>query len=137
MVLSTKSAEMVKDWKAIIAEVNKVNVITERVENRKNEMLGAPRHISAKRSRLATESWKETESLPLNARRARVFQKIMEGNPISIWEDELIVGSQSEFLRGASPPTDFVPEITLRIVNSDKPTTGSNVMFSYSSTSGT
>jgi pyruvate formate-lyase/glycerol dehydratase family glycyl radical enzyme len=129
MTIGIKSVEEVRNWKTIIDEVNKINVLTDRVKKRKEAFFTAPRHISAKRSRLATESWKETESYPLNLRRARVFQRIMEGNPIAIWDNELIVGSQSEFLRGASPPTDFLPHITLRVVNSDKPTTGSNVVF--------
>jgi pyruvate formate-lyase/glycerol dehydratase family glycyl radical enzyme len=129
MTLDVRPSKKVKDWQVIINEVNKVNVLTDRVKKRKEEFLAAPRHISAKRSRLATESWKETESYPLNLRRARIFQKIMEGNPIAIWDEELIVGSQSEFLRGASPPTDFFPSITFQVVNSEKPTTGSAVVF--------
>jgi pyruvate formate-lyase/glycerol dehydratase family glycyl radical enzyme len=129
MTIDVRLSKKVKDWPEIINEVNKVNVLTDRVKKRREEFLAAPRHISAKRSRLATESWKETESYPLNYRRAKVLQKILEGNPISIWDDELIVGSQSEFLRGASPPTDFFPSITFQVVNSEKPTTGSDVVF--------
>jgi pyruvate formate-lyase/glycerol dehydratase family glycyl radical enzyme len=129
MTLGVKSPEEVKNWRTIIDEVNEVNVLTDRVKKRKKEFFVVPRHISAKRSRLATDSWKETESYPLNFRRAKVFQRIMEGNPIAIWDDELIVGSQSEFLRGASPPTDFFPDITFNVVNSEKPTTGSAVVF--------
>ena len=129
MTTDVKSVEGVRNWKTIIDEVNKVNALTDRVKTRKKEFFASTRHISAKRSRLATESWKETESYPLNYRRAKVFQRIMEGNPIAIWDDELIVGSQSEFLRGASPPTDFFPSITFQVVNSDKPTTGSAVVF--------
>jgi pyruvate formate-lyase/glycerol dehydratase family glycyl radical enzyme len=129
MITGVSSRKEVVDWKTVISDVNKVNVLTERVKKRKAEVIAAPRHISAKRSRLATDSWKETEAYPLNYRRAKVFQNIMEGNPIAIWDDELIVGSQSEFLRGASPPTDFFPEITWKVVTSEKPTTGSAVVF--------
>jgi pyruvate formate-lyase/glycerol dehydratase family glycyl radical enzyme len=129
MTISIEPRKQVKDWKKILDEVNKVNVLTDRVKKRKEELLAAPRHISAVRSRLATESWKETEGYPLTLRRAKSFQKIMEGNPVAIWDDELIVGSQSEFLRGAGPPTDFAPNITFKIAGEVKPTTGSKVVF--------
>ena len=38
MTISVKSPENVKNWKVIVDEVNKANVLTERVEKRKNEL---------------------------------------------------------------------------------------------------
>ena len=44
--------------------------------------------LSLHRARLLTESWKETEGLPVPVRRAMAFRKIVEGIPIYI-DDEL------------------------------------------------
>ena len=56
--------------------------------------------IEADRAELITESYKQTESLPIIKRRSAAFRHILENIPIVIREDELIVGSNSIAPRG-------------------------------------
>ena len=56
--------------------------------------------IEADRAELITESYKETEGLPIVKRRSKAFRHIMENIPIVIRPEELIVGSNSIAPRG-------------------------------------
>ncbi len=56
--------------------------------------------IEADRAELITESYKETEHLPLIKRRSAAFRHILENIPIVIRPGELIVGSSSISPRG-------------------------------------
>ena len=56
--------------------------------------------IEADRAELVTESYKQTESLPIIKRRSAAFRHILENIPIVIRPDELIVGSNSIAPRG-------------------------------------
>ena len=88
----------------------------------------AEEHICCERSRLATESWKETEGEPLDIRRAKLFRRIMEGNPVVIRDNELIVGSQSKYVFGASPYIDYNPEVAVEnLANFEGVSGGSSV----------
>ena len=51
--------------------------------------------IEADRAELVTESYKATENLPIIKRRSAAFSHILKNIPITIREDELIVGSNS------------------------------------------
>jgi pyruvate-formate lyase len=74
--------------------------LTDRVVRLRDSMLSAPRRISVERMKLATESWKETASEDIEIRRARLFQRVLEGVPIAIHNDDLIVGRETEHLVG-------------------------------------
>lgn len=109
-------------------EIDRVNCHTDRVDRLMLRRKEAVEHICSERSRLATESWKETEGEPLDIRRAKLFQRIMQGNPIVIRTDELIVGSQTQYVLGASPYMDYSPEAALEnLVHSNSATGGSSV----------
>ena len=56
--------------------------------------------IEADRAVLLTESYKQTENLPIILRRAKAFQHILEKLPITIRPLELIVGSNTKAPRG-------------------------------------
>ncbi len=56
--------------------------------------------IEADRGVLITESYKQTENLPVILRRAKAFQHILENLPITIRPLELIVGSNTKAPRG-------------------------------------
>ncbi|MFC1847431.1 glycyl radical protein [Chloroflexota bacterium] len=107
-----------------IDEVNKVIALTDRVKKRLEESRAATPHIDAERSRLVTESWKETEGEPLDIRRAKLFKKIMEGISVHIEEGELIVGFQTKYIRGASPTVEWDADFTLSMFKTDKPSFG-------------
>jgi formate C-acetyltransferase len=128
-MVTTFTPTDVEDWKAIVDEINKVNVRTDRVKKREEEFLSAKRHICAVRSRLVTEASKESEGEPEVLRRAKIFRKIMEWNPIVIRDGELIVGSQTKYVVGASPATELVSTITSEVVEAEKPTAVSDVTY--------
>ncbi len=56
--------------------------------------------IEADRAVLLTESYKQTENLPIILRRAKAFQHILEKLPITIRPLELVVGSNTKAARG-------------------------------------
>ena len=56
--------------------------------------------IEADRAVLLTESYRQTEGEPIITRRAKAFKHILENIPITIREDELIVGSATKAPRG-------------------------------------
>jgi pyruvate formate-lyase/glycerol dehydratase family glycyl radical enzyme len=87
--------------------IDGLDVITQRVEALRKQYYDSEVHICAERSHLATESWKETEGQPLHIRRAKLFAKICDETPIAIFDHELIVGSQTAFLRGIGLQLDF------------------------------
>ena len=83
---------------AILADLD---VMTPRVQRRRQEVRDAPTMPDAERSRLATQSWKDTENEPLPIRRAKLLARILEGITVVIRDGELIVGSQTKYIRGA------------------------------------
>ncbi len=56
--------------------------------------------IEADRAELVTQSYQQTESLPIIKRRSAAFRHILENIPIVIRPEELIVGSNSKTPRG-------------------------------------
>lgn len=56
--------------------------------------------IEADRAVILTESYKETENEPIILRRAKAFEKICHELPITIREEEMIVGSNTRTARG-------------------------------------
>ncbi|MCR4394634.1 MAG: hypothetical protein NUV31_09725, partial [Dehalococcoidales bacterium] len=75
--------------------------LSERLSTLKDAMFSAPRKISVARAKLAMESWKETEGEDLEIRRAKLFQKVLEGVPIAIYDFDIVVGRETEYLVGA------------------------------------
>lgn len=63
--------------------------------------------IESARARLITESYKETEALPIVMRRAKAFEHILDNIPIIIRENELIVGSTTIAPRGCQTYPEF------------------------------
>lgn len=80
----------------------------------------SPVQICPARSHLATEAWKETEGQPLHLRRAKLFAKICDEIPISIFDRELIVGSQTPHPRGVGVQLDFSPQMGMEIEAGDR-----------------
>ena len=97
---------------------DKVNAITPRVAKRLKDRSDAVEHIAVERAQIVTESWKETDGEPLDVRRGKLFKAIMEKNPVSIHDGELIVGSQTKYLLGASPCVDYNPTIAFEALRS-------------------
>lgn len=73
---------------------------TERIPKLIEHLFEKMPEIEADRAVLLTESYKQTENLPIILRRAKAFQHILEKLPITIRPLELIVGSNTKAPRG-------------------------------------
>ncbi len=84
-----------------MAEFTEVDIpMTERTKRILDRMISETPRIEADRAVLLTESYKQTENLPTVKRRAIAFAYILENLPITIREEELIVGSATKQSRG-------------------------------------
>ncbi len=63
--------------------------------------------IEADRAVLLTESYKQTEGEPIIMRRAKAFEHILKNIPITIRDEELIVGSNAKTARGCQVFPEF------------------------------
>ncbi|MBZ4667937.1 MAG: glycyl radical enzyme [Defluviitaleaceae bacterium] len=79
----------------------KNKILSERIKKLKDEVVSIKPKICIERARLITESYKETESLPMVMRRAKALEKILLNMSIYISEGELIVGNQASKPRSA------------------------------------
>lgn len=77
-------------------------MINERVKKLKNDYLSATPQVCAERSRLFTEYFRQSEGEPIVLRRANAFRHVLQKMTIVIHEPELIVGSQTKYIRGSS-----------------------------------
>jgi len=73
---------------------------SERIDRLKAGLFKKMPEIEADRAVLLTESYKMTEGLPIIKRRSHAFLHILKNLPITIREDELIVGSATKSSRG-------------------------------------
>lgn len=70
--------------------------MTDRIKRLISNLFEQMPQIETERAVLITESYKATENLPIIKRRALAFRHILENIPITIREDELIVGSNTK-----------------------------------------
>ncbi len=70
--------------------------MTDRIRRLIDNLYAEMPQIETDRAVLVTESYKRTENLPIIKRRALAFRHILENIPITIREDELIVGSNTQ-----------------------------------------
>ena len=77
-------------------DIKKTDRIGRLVENLYKKMP----EIEADRAVLLTESYRQTEGEPIILRRAKAFAHILENIPITIRDEELIVGSATQAPRG-------------------------------------
>ena len=80
---------------------------TERITRLVEQMFEKMPEVEASRAVLVTESYKQTEDLPITLRRAKAFEHILQNLPIAIREDELIVGSATLAPRGCQTFPEF------------------------------
>lgn len=80
---------------------------TQRVEKLRRVIIDATPEVESDRARLITESYKETEDLPNILRRAKACEKLFKNLPVTIREDELIVGSITKTPRSTGLCPEF------------------------------
>lgn len=96
---------------------------TQRVEKLKRMILDATPYVESERAMLITESFKETEGLPVILRRAKAVEKIFNQLPITIRDDELIVGAITKNPRS----TEICPEFSFDWVEKEFESMGSRI----------
>ncbi len=88
------------------ADIKKSDRIPRLVENLYKKLP----EIEADRAVLLTESYKATEGEPIIMRRAKAFAHILENIPITIRDEELIVGSATQAPRGCQTFPEYSHE---------------------------
>ena len=88
---------------------------TVRVQKNLERFVDTTPAICPERAALITESYKETEALPMALRRAKALEKILAGMSIFIQDGELIVGNQAGKPRSAP----IFPEFSCKWVESE------------------
>lgn len=96
---------------------------TERVKRLKRMIIDATPYVESERAVLVTESYKETEGLSPILRRAKAVEKIFNNLPITIREDELVVGAITKNPRS----TEICPEFSYDWVAKEFETMGTRI----------
>lgn len=107
------SSALVQTLDAIDPKTSRIVALLERYYN-------SPVQICPARSHLATLAWQETEGQPLPLRRAHLFARICDEIPITIFDEEVIVGSQTPYPRGVGLQLDFSPQMGLEVEAGDR-----------------
>ena len=81
--------------------------VSPRIEKLRDALFEKMPEIEADRAVILTESYKETEGLPMISRRAKAFRALMEKLPVTIRDNELIVGSSAKKARGCQMFPEF------------------------------
>jgi len=71
----------------------------ERVNRLKNRVLGTRPEMDLENAKILTEGFREAEGDPLVVRKAKAFRKQCREKTVTIWDDELIVGSSGSKMR--------------------------------------
>jgi formate C-acetyltransferase len=101
-------------------EIKSVQVLTPRLQKLKKEWEDAEPQVYVDDSLLFTQSWKETEGLPVDVRWAKALEKRLLECPLLIRDGELIVGSLSKFIRGNGTLCAMKPHEILTMAESGK-----------------
>ncbi|KNZ40259.1 glycyl radical protein [Acetobacterium bakii] len=96
---------------------------TERIEKLKRVILDATPYVESERAVLVTEAYKETEGLSPILRRAKAAEKIFNNLPVTIRDNELIVGAITKNPRS----TEICPEFSFDWVEKEFDTMGSRI----------
>jgi formate C-acetyltransferase len=75
--------------------------LNNRLKRLKDIYLNTSPELASERGTLYVGSWQETEGQPIEIRCAKAVKKVLEGVPVAIFDNELVVGSLTRFFRGA------------------------------------
>ena len=111
---------MVTPAKVNPEEIRSVKVLTPRLQKLKAEWEEAEPQVYVDDTLLFTQSWKETEGLPIDIRWAKALEKRLLECPLLIRDGEIIVGSLTKFIRGNGTLCAMKPHEILAMCNSGK-----------------
>lgn len=102
------------------------NGFTPRVQRLKDVFLSARPTVASDRAWYMLESFRRTEGEHPAIRRGKAVANVFDQMPITIREDELIVGAPTPFVRGAHPCVELAPEhLEVLVDQHEPPSTGS------------
>jgi formate C-acetyltransferase len=101
-------------------DIKNVIVLTERLLKLKTEWEEAEPQVYVDDTLLFTQSWQETEGLPIDIRWAKALEKRLLECPLLIRDGELIVGSLTKFIRGNGTLCAMKPREIMKMVESGK-----------------
>ena len=101
-------------------EIQNVKVLTPRLVKLKEEWENAAPQVYVDDTILFTESWKETEGLPIDIRWAKALAKRLDECPLLLRDGELIAGSLTKFIRGNGTLCAMKPHEILSMCESGK-----------------
>jgi len=93
----------------------------------RDDYIDAKPHVCTEVPKIAMESWQCTEGEDLELRWAKLVASILENVPISINDGELIVGSETKYIRGAYPFVHYDAGAMKVLVDRGKITMGTPV----------
>ena len=79
---------------------NRVQTYMERVEKLRERVVNATPTMDIENALILTESFRNTEALPRENRKAMAFKDVCAKKTITIWDHELIVGCSGKMPRG-------------------------------------
>lgn len=85
---------------SLLKEIDTIE-LNDRLSTLKERYLDSTPALATERDTLIMESWKDTEGTPIELRCALAIRNVLEGIPVFIPEEELVVGSLTRFFRGA------------------------------------
>jgi len=109
MVIAVEPRKAFARPKINIAEVNKVDGFTPRVQRLKELWMDLTSKVSSDRGYYYMESWKLTEGEHESVRVAKMFRNWCEKSRIDIRDDELLVGGITHWARGSQPRAETNP----------------------------
>ena len=101
-------------------EIRNVKVLTPRLQKLKKEWEDAPPQIYVDDTLMFTESWKETEGLPIDIRWAKTLEKRLLECPLLIRDGEIVVGSLTKYIRGNGTLCAMKPHEILKMCKAGK-----------------
>ena len=101
-------------------EIEMVQVLTSRLSKLKKEWEEAEPQVYVDDTLLFTESWKETEGLPVDIRWAKALEKRLLECPLLIRDGEILVGSLTKFVRGNGTLCAMKPHEILKMCESGR-----------------
>lgn len=115
MVTKAKKPETIEKGKISIKEVTKTDGFTPRVQRMKQRLTDTKSVADGNRARYFTESFRQTEAEHRALRKAKAFRNLCEKMPISIRDDELLVGGPTPHIRGGNPNVEMAPKNLLML----------------------
>ncbi|MFC1970483.1 pyruvate formate lyase family protein [Chloroflexota bacterium] len=103
----------------LLDAINRIE-LPERLRRMRERYFSEWPKADGERAKLAADSWKETVGQPLPVRRARLLQNILENISVTIFDDEMTVGSISKYLRGANPSLDYDSQMLAPVMEDKK-----------------